>query len=47
MAEKLPTDHLEDAKRAGSDVAPDDAKHGDRALAIIGSERVSLTEEDV
>ena len=28
-------------------VDPQAVKHGDRALAMIGDERVSLTEEDV
>lgn len=31
----------------GSDDLNPDIKHGDRALAIVGSERIVLTEEDV
>ena len=45
---KFPTEKVEVAY---SDSAPpkdfEELKHGDRALALIGSERVILTDEDV
>lgn len=43
------TNHYEATPRAISDAEKADiaTKHGDRALAIIGDERISLTEEDV
>lgn len=52
MASKTSMDMVEEnehAPRKGSlsAIDPNVAKHGDRALAIIGDERVSLTEEDV
>lgn len=52
MASKTSMDLVEEnehAPRKGSlsAIDPNAAKHGDRALAIIGDERVSLTEEDV
>lgn len=49
MASKMGIGHHEATPRAMSDAEKHDiaAKHGDRALAIIGDERVSLTEEDV
>lgn len=42
-------EHRERAPRnnSASAIDADTVKHGDRALAIIGDERVSLTEEDV
>ncbi|KAF7195056.1 putative transporter [Pseudocercospora fuligena] len=51
MASKTSMDMVEEnehAPRKGSlsAIDPNVAKHGDRALAIIGDERVSLTEED-
>lgn len=41
MSEKAGMDHY-DAKHG-----VDEVKHGDRALQIIGDERVTLTDEDV
>jgi len=49
MESKLGVKHYENTPRAMSDAEKIDiaAKHGDRALAIIGDGRISLTEEDV
>lgn len=45
MAEKPEFDQVEKGHRES--IRPDQAKHGDRALAYIGDERVTLTEQDV
>ena len=49
MPSKIGISHDEATPRAMSDAekAGIAARHGDRALAIIGDERISLTEEDV
>lgn len=49
MAHKAGIEQHEDTPRGMSDPEKAEiaAKHGDRALAIIGDERISLTEEDV
>lgn len=49
MASKMSISHHDDTLRGMSDAdkAEIAAKHGDRALAFIGDERISLTEEDV
>lgn len=44
MSDKVVVDQVEEARsRHGRKTA----QHGDRALALIGNERVSLTDEDV
>jgi hypothetical protein len=51
MASKAIVDKVEEAPDTSSAHAAtkidDAAQHGDRALALMGDERVSLTEEDV
>ena len=49
MDSKMGGDYYEATPRAVSDAekASIAAQHGDRALAIIGDERIRLTEEDV
>lgn len=49
MTSKMGAHHHEATPRAMSDPekAAIAAQHGDRALAIIGDERIRLTEEDV
>jgi len=49
---KQSTQHVEAAQLDTSSSVPDDLdksryKHGDRALMVLGNERVVLTEEDV
>ena len=47
MDEKGSFSHLEGNSKETTVPHDDAARHGDRALSIIGDERVSLTEEDV
>ena len=51
MDEKANFDRLEKGRQHSSakdsTVRHDASKHGDRALSIIGDERVTLTEEEV
>lgn len=47
MDEKGTFGHLEGAHKESNAHSSDAARHGDRALSIIGDERVTLTEADV
>lgn len=47
MDEKDNFGHFEGAQKATAVYHDESAKHGDRALSIIGDERVTLTEEEV
>lgn len=47
MSEKMVFDDVEKAGRNDSLHSEVAMKHGDRALAIIGDERVTVTEEEV
>lgn len=47
MSEKIGLDHFEHGHKE-TVIHPDDvARHGDRALSLIGDERVTLTDEEV
>lgn len=44
---KLPGSQIEYGEKAGQHIAHDDIMHGDRALKLLGDERIEVTAEDV
>lgn len=44
---KINVYHNEQGDVAGHHLTSDEVKHGDKALKILGEERIELTEEDV